>query len=369
MRCMMEAWSQDWHLSQIYTGFAMLAAAGRISLRQRCLLWRGPDMAKPPHLRSARAMHARLIIDGGRRIYYDTHDGPEVDEAAAGSVDFYFKRSFAPGAIPDGLRGKVLPLGLNYAVYADRLDPFEVHRALAFAASTKDRLRLVIRLVARGFSPQALTRGYRPTVKGMQAVPQPRAPGRVLFMARAWDPDEPPGRPTWQRDERAEINEMRARCVILLRREFGATFTGGFKHTEYARRQYPQLLLEDPTRSSKGNYLVLLAAHPVCVATTGLHGSIGWKLAEYVAFSKAIVSEKLNYEVPGNLASGQHYLEYRTADECVERAAELMQDAERRQKMMEANRAYYEEFLRPDRLVGRTLDVARATPASVAGLH
>lgn len=36
----------------------------------------------------------------------------------------------------------------------------------------------------------------------------------------------------------------------------------------------------------------------ICITTTGLHRSIGWKFAEYIAASKAIVTEKLNYS-PG----------------------------------------------------------------------
>jgi hypothetical protein len=303
-------------------------------------------------------MHLRVIVNGSTRIYYDTHDGPEIDEAAADEVDLYLKRSYASAHVPDRLKGKVHPLGLNYAVYQEGVDLFEIRRALAFQPSGQARLKLLARLVGRGFSMKAVTQGYRPTVAKMQAPPCPQDPPRVLFMARAWDPFDQLDRAPQRQEERAAINETRARCVLLLRKEFGPAFSGGFKHTEYALKHYRHVLLEDPARASKRNYVELLAAHPICVATTGLHGSIGWKFAEYVAFSKAIVSERLNYEVPGDMVENRNYLEFRTPEECVEKAVELYRDAERRRAMMEANHHYYLEYLRPDQLILRTLEAA-----------
>jgi hypothetical protein len=183
-------------------------------------------------------------------------------------------------------------------------------------------------------------------------------------MARAWDPADEPDREPRQREERFELNEMRARCVILLRKEFGPAFTGGFKHTPYALEHHHEVLLEHAELASKRSYLGLLAAHPICIATTGLHGSIGWKFGEYVAFSKAIVSEKLLYSAPGNLAAGVHYLEFRTPEECVAAAVGLFKDRERRGAMMQANSEYYGRYVRPNRLIARTLETA--LPAHLA---
>jgi hypothetical protein len=47
----------------------------------------------------------------------------------------------------------------------------------------------------------------------------------------------------------------------------------------------------------------------------GLYESNGWKLGEYVAGSKAIVSEHLHYDAPGNFSPEQNYLEFNSADE------------------------------------------------------
>jgi hypothetical protein len=357
-RCDIESWSQDAHLAQVYTGFAMLAKDRRITLRQRCLPSKRPEASKPQHLRNAAATHVRAVVNGSIRLYYDTHDAPEIDEQAAAACDLYFKRSFSPEMIPHSLGAKVRPLGLNYAVYPDGFDRFELQRALVGLSSARERIVLLARLSARAFDMRVVSQGYRPTVMAMHAEPRPSDAPRVLFMARAWDPADQPDRERPQQEERAEINETRARCVVMLRKEFGAAFTGGFKHTPYALEHYRHVLLDDPALASKKRYLGLLASHPICVATTGLHGSIGWKLGEYVAFSKAVVSERLSYSVPGNLTAGRHYLEFRTAEECVDAAVTLFKDHELRRTMMRANHEYYEEFLRPDRMIARTLEAA-----------
>jgi hypothetical protein len=101
-----------------------------------------------------------------------------------------------------------------------------------------------------------------------------------------------------------------------------------------------------------------LHEYPICIATTGLYNSIGWKFGEYVAFSKAIVSEKLLYEVPGNFGPGKNYAEFETAEQCVDQAVALVNEKTTREQMMENNYRYYNEYLAPDKLVWRTLEKA-----------
>ena len=90
-------------------------------------------------------------------------------------------------------------------------------------------------------------------------------------------------------------------------------------------------------------------------ATTGLHGSVGWKFAEYVAFAKAIVSEPLNCEVPGDFKPGQNYLTFRSPTELVEQASTLFSDNALRHALMTNNARYYLGYVRPDALVLNSL--------------
>jgi hypothetical protein len=74
---------------------------------------------------------------------------------------------------------------------------------------------------------------------------------------------------------------------------------------------------------------------PICVATMGLHRSNRWKLAEYIASSRAIVCEELQHDAP-DLLPDRNFLPFKTTSECVERVGELMESAAQRTAMAEA---------------------------------
>ena len=160
-------------------------------------------------------------------------------------------------------------------------------------------------------------------------------------MVRAWDPYDRPDRERKTIEDFLQINETRAQCVKFLREEFGDKFYGGCSHTEHAVKNYKECLMPDNTLSSQRNYIRLLRSYPICVATTGLHGSIGFKFAEYVASSKAILSEKLNYEVPGGLEAGNNYIEFDFPEDCVNKARQLFSDSGLRRQIMKNNAIYY----------------------------
>jgi hypothetical protein len=341
--CELRCHSNSKHLQQIFTGFRALEQRGLIRVSQRLL--REPIMQpdRVQHLRDARHAHLRVIVNGTLRLHYDTFDGREVDEEYLAQCDYYFKRSFDEAyLVREGLdTRKIKPLGLYYEVYPDGFETRRIARALALCKGFADVVRKTVKTL--------------PTIQSMQALPDYDAPARILFNVKAFDPHNERNRSAEKIEERVLINEMRAACIRKLRAEFGASFFGGFVPSRYARKHFPNELVPDPSLAAKRNYMKLLQAHPICVATTGLHGSIGGKFAEYVCLSKAILSETLNYRVPGDLREGTHYLEFATADECVEQAHRLVSDRELRGQLMSNNTRYYNAWLRPDMLILNSL--------------
>ena len=313
------------HYQQIYTGFALLAHQGRVRLR----MCRG---------RSGLA----AVVDG-RRLFFDVQDATGIDAAQLAESDFYYKRSYRPGvvnALPDG--HKVQPLGLNYHVLPDFRDVRGLWRALCLRGPMRVRL-------SHGLQALNVGRGFRPSIDRMQAAPAPQQPPKVLFLTRAWEPEV--GRP--QQPTRDALNATRAACIRAVRSAFGASALAGFADSPYARANYPDLVMVSALTSKVG-YLSALRNYPICVSTTGLHGSVGWKMGEYVAFAKAIVSEPLLNRAPA-FEEGEHYLAFRDAAECVARISELFDDPQLRRFLMYNNAEYYQRMLRPDRLVWRAL--------------
>jgi hypothetical protein len=150
---------------------------------------------------------------------------------------------------------------------------------------------------------------------------------------------------------------MRARCIRILKEELGDRFSGGFIANPYSLDHYAELTVSDGPAAQE-QYLETLRSVPICVATTGLHGSTGWKFAEYVAFAKAILSEPLLYDVPPPFAQGSNYLAFSTPQECLRTAVKLIEDTGLRRELMRNNSVYYRSQLRPDALVRSALTKA-----------
>lgn len=330
----------------------MLHRNGIVDLTQELTADEPKRAEVPQHLRNAGLAHATVILNDAVTVHFDMHDAQDIDLQDLDSCDFYFKRSFSKSYVSDLSRGaeKVLPFGLNYHVLPNFVDDFSVRRALHLWRGQKERLLAMA---------EALDAGNRfkfyPRVRELESLPAYALPPQVLFLVTAHDPHDNLDRSAEKIEERMHCNETRAQCIRLLRKELGRTFLGGFSHSKYAVTHYKDCLVADNSVTEKKNYIRNLKSHSICIATTGLHGSIGWKFAEYVACSRAILSERLVYDAPGGLKPVQNYLEFSGAAECAEQAFKLIGDRELRNEMMAANSLYYRTHLRPDVLVLNSL--------------
>jgi hypothetical protein len=303
------------HVSQVMTGFAMLDNARRIDATF--------DFASPST--NAQPTDIVIVTIGNRvRVAYDVGDGDPVYPDVLNKVDLYFKRSFRRGS-----DARVQPFGLHYPVtWAG--DPLERHIGL-------------------------------PTVEQVEDVPRESAMPRVVFMTRLWNPHGEADEDSSRFDEqfvaeRREINRMRVDCIRALHERFADAFVGGLRLTEYAQRHHPDLVLA-PGETSRAHYLRAMHGCDIGISTRGLHRSNPSKLGEYVAASKAVVTEPLAFHVP-ELVDGLHYLTFRTAGECVARVEELLADPALVHEMQARNQRFYQAHLRPDRLIDRTITLA-----------
>jgi hypothetical protein len=367
LHCHARVWSLDTSLAQVLTGLMMLKRAGKIRFTQEVLPTPPIEHSAAGHLRDVRESHMTLCLNGAIDLFLDTHDSWELDPEGLQQSTLYFKRSFDPSRVPSKFAGKVRPLGLNYEVRADGFDPHEAYREIMLRRSSVQRVRALFDYALR-VGLASINCGNRPTVTLLSRRPEPVSAPSVLFMARAWDPKEIADHSPDRIQQREELNEMRARCIRALRRAFGTQFFGGLQHTPFAVNSYPDLLIPSPALSSKRRYIQLVRQYPICIATAGLHESNGWKLAEYVALSRAIVSEPLRYTVTGNFLPTQNYLEFRSPEECVSQVSLLLENSELRDSMIKRNWEYYETYLRPDMLVDRLIEQAISDPADTGSL-
>lgn len=336
------------HHQQLFAGIARLARLGVLRARWRYV---------PPIDHSM-----RILVDNGPVIGFDTTDSSQIIEGLYSSSDIYFKRSLSQADYVS--RTKTVPLGLNYLVHDDVLDFAHWQRAIRSPMTLPNRLRtFAVALAVDRLLPRRCFQQER--VRTMWAMPSIAAQGsdvRVGFTARLWDPGELANER--ERDERSQINRTRIECACRLKREFGPRFIGGIVQDDFSGRLAPGIVVP-ASSTNKQRYLESLRSADIAVATTGLHGSIGWKFAEYVAFSRAIVTEPLLAVLPGHFGPERNYLVFEGADECVSAAVRLVEDRTLRQSMMLENATYYWDFILPERIVLRALFAAFGVSSTV----
>lgn len=329
--------SRSPHTSQIVTGFLMLARRREIALTIEEVYDRQEEYPHP---------HLVEALVAGRRIAFDMLDGYNFDAVAVAAyiqrVDLYFKRSCSTlrnEIFPAEVRAKIRPLGFNYHVTCPEnpVNPLPVK-----IKSLRKRLMALLR-------PRHAEEGAFFTAEKFERGAGRRVPAeklKILFLSRLWDGDH----------NRA-INAMRIAIVRALKERYPRNFMGGVTDTPLSRVLCPDLIVAQKY-TDRFRYLRLMRRCDICIGSTGLWDSIGWKTGEYVAAARAVVNERFAYEVPGNFREGVNYLAYITAEECVAQVDSLMRNPDAVQRMKEANAAYYRDWLRPDALVRRALKQA-----------
>ena len=201
-------------------------------------------------------------------------------------------------------------------------------------------------------------RGRKPlkyfTYDRFEAVPNKNDEQRILFMTRLWSASQ-----TSEKNLDA-VNSMRIEITKALRKEYPNNSVTGIYDGELARELCPELVLSG-SLTKRENFLETIKKSDICIGSIGLHGSIGWKTGEYVAASRAIINEKLRYEVTGDFEAEKNYLDFESVDECMANVEKLFNDPDSVYEMKRRNRDYYLNYLRPDIQVANSLKEAGIT--------
>lgn len=283
-----------------------------------------------------------IVEHEGKVLVYDMNDGYQhVEEMRwlLNKCDFYFKRSYSEQYNISYLASntKVHPYGFNYFV--------TFHKNPLDGVYLKELVKRILRKNRNTiFTPEAFEESPTWTDK-----PQ------ILFSVRLWSHDN--SLPAKLNEERSAINKKRIAIVKSLKQAYKECFWGGLYDNPTARQMAPDLII--PTsQTSKDQYLKILHKCDICIASMGLHESIGGKMGEYVAAAKGIVSETLHYSVAGNFIEGNNYLSFETSDECLMQVETLYNNPDLLYAMKQANANYYQQYLKPEILIGNTLRVA-----------
>lgn len=286
--------SNSMHLAQLYTGFGELQKRGVVDCNW--IIHRG--VSYNPYT----TPYLKIQLNQELTILYDETDDFHIPESMGFSgIDLLFKRSFNPEYVKNHPhKAKILPLGLNYYVVGNHDARL---RRILYARNDLQKLKGLLKelgRLARWIPIHTTLSGA--AIERFESVPQYTSEPAVLFMAQVWRPSRV--KTDELKHDREQINEMRSSLIRRLRKEFGTRFIGGLIPNDYALANYADCLVPDVKMTTKKNFMQLVQQIPICVATTGLVGSIGYKFAEYIAAARAIVAESNTNQVYGPFEGG-----------------------------------------------------------------
>jgi hypothetical protein len=356
IRCELDDFEGLYHLANLYTAVCELEKEHRAVAFLRCT---ESTRATDP---STVLMKVRHLVSGASlQLAFEMSDRSDVFNMEALDVcDVYFKRSYyAPDLLPLAarLRERILPGGLNFTCRTPsssrRLLPLLIarycSRAIASPRSVFHNLSLHKRILS------SFVRS--PLLPEFEHQPDCDVDRIILFQTRVWEPTD------IQPDLAEEVNGRRVELVRALKAEFGPLFRGGLVPDAYACEHYPDAVTVEPWR--RDQFIARSKRALIGIYTRGLHHSLAFKLPEYLASSKCIVSEPLRNELAKPLTPGLNYLEFLSVDECLEQCVRLLSEKNLVERMRRANWEYYRAHVYPSSNLANCLERAFSKPAPV----
>lgn len=334
------------HAAYAVAGLIEAADAGEIDLQFR----RSDPKLRRPEGHWALWMRIKGE-EGDFGACVDCHDVADYfcpDSLAA--CRFYYKSNLSEKtyrAVPPEYREKLRPLG-PYLPSRPRHDRAVRSRWIG-SAFTKIRQRLLWSTRRLSFTNNLreiywdLVRGKRylsrKTWDQYENAPINAEAGQrvILFNPACWDESEG--------DEVCQLNEFRARLIVALREAFGERFVGGFRRYGPSYHKYPDAC--ETSYISHDEYVRLLGSSNLAVYTNGKWDCFSWRLAETLAASKCIVSQRIPNDAGVPLDERVGIVQCDTIEEMVAALKRFDKDPELTREYAERCQRYYEEWVRP----------------------
>jgi hypothetical protein len=257
--------------------------------------------------------HGMAVRSGDRRIWIAANDQAELELNAAAWADTVWKVNLDPAT--------------EYAPHVGPIGPLFGIQAWPLPAG----YRLVVPLGRRGVQPRHALAQLR--FQGLTRLPMTAySPGAseptFLFLrARAWRGKHSDA----NRDRELFMDAVSPLCL-----------------------ETSMQLADD--RISLADYLTEMRRSVVAFNSPAVHDCLGWKLGEFLALGKAIVSTSLGRDLPDPLVHGEHihYVE-RDRDSIREAVERIAGDDAYRRQLERGARAWFDRNLRPEVVAARVL--------------
>jgi glycosyltransferase involved in cell wall biosynthesis len=280
------------------------------------------------------------------RVYIDAIDGSYFDQTALQWCDVYAKVNIDPDKIPEKYAHKIIAIGPSYGIRK-----WNVVQGIWLLVKSYWLLRQHNNKYIMVDRPKLLLSHYwaqfhrRPL---NEYKPQDSLNSYVFFVSSLWTEDN--------------INQARLLFMESCRALEGINFEGGFVATHSRRAlldlpQYQSLRLD--LRIPLKEYIKRTKKSAIVFSTPAVHECHGWKLGEYLALGKAIISTPLSRMMPEPLIHGKHIHFVDGTKHSISEAVNFIHQNPDYRKYLEINALqYFSTYLQPRRVIERILHKA-----------
>lgn len=288
-----------------------------------------------PNLHQIHGM-AFILQPSGRKIYIDARDSPAMNRAAFDWCDTYAKVNVEPERLPVEALSKVLLIGPSFGIQVWNLSG-TLGRMCANYRQCRKEVK-AYRTRREYFANY--WRQYKHRLPLAAYTPAATVANYVFHLSSLWKKE-------------VDCNNYRANFIKACKSFAGIQFEGGFA----PRRQDEMSGFEGLTinkRYTLDEYLTKLKRSCIAFNTPAVYSCHGWKLGEFLALGKAIISTPLSRPLPAPLEHGKH-VHYVDGSFAESQAALklLLADRAYREHLERNARNYFSEHLAPGKTIER----------------
>jgi hypothetical protein len=290
-------------------------------------------------IHSTGTRETRIVIDPGDGATIRNHEGLEW-------CDVYAKINFAPSVVPKEYVHKCVAIGPSFAI--KMWQPTEaLGMALRNYRTCVDYSRSAPNANGSLLHFANYRRQYKYRLPLKTYTPVRSKDDYIFFIASLWDDAGGLG-----------VNERRVIFVESCKAIAPGKFEGGFlpsQHMSNSDRVRCSRHMAD-RRIPFPEYIEKTKASALVFNTPAMWSCHGWKLGEFLALGKAIISTPLTRALPVPLVHGKHIHYVDGSYESINAAVELVLTDREYREFLEANaHEYYANFLDPERVIQRLI--------------
>jgi hypothetical protein len=274
-----------------------------------------------------------VILPDGKRLFIAANDFAVVDPAVLAWADVVGQVNVDPAL---SYSSKVVPIGPSFGIPWTSRASLAAFIVRSGAMTDPTRVPAMLRDYLRANTERAPLSAYA-SGRSLEGV--------VFFVATYWR-------------NAPSANERRLRFLRAVRRQPELELSGGFWSQAELPTEFGEFLLDGSI--GHRDYIKGTKASTFVFNTPAVHDCLGWKLGEFLAMGKAIISTPLGRRMPGNFRAGEQIHIVEDSEDAILAAVDLLhRDHEYRHHLEASARRYWERFLRPDVVIRRLVDCAR----------